>query len=90
MSLDWTRYLQIGAYDCASETVSTNEICQDQVYPQWRIFCPLTNSTHAIFTTQEETQLLTAEGILRSAIEKLNEISLECFGKSWPIRKEIE
>ena len=86
----WSKHLQIGAYDCASESVTTNEICEDQVYPQWRIFCPRTNSTHPIFKTQEETQLLTAEGIFRSAIEKMNEIAATCFGESWPIREKVQ
>jgi len=84
--LDWSKYIQIGAYDCASESISNTDICQDEKYPQWRIYCPLTNSTQLAFHTSKRT----AEDILKNSLEKLNEIADECYGKSWPIQKVIQ
>lgn len=89
VSLEWSKYLQIGAYDCASESLSSNDICQDELYPQWRIFCPLTNSTHLVLGPQQDPNDLTLEAILIIAIEKLNRMAEECYGTSWPVQPMI-
>jgi hypothetical protein len=88
--LDWAKYIQIGAYDCASESISNNDICQDEKYPQWRIYCPLTNSTQLAFDSGRRTDETKPEDILIWSLDKLNEIAQECYGKSWPIQNPIE
>ena len=89
--VDWSKYIQIGAYDCASESViSNNEICQDEKYPQWRIYCPVTNSTQLAFLSERRTNNTTAEEILIWLIEKINDIADQCYGKSWPVRSILE
>ena len=90
LHLDWSAYLQIGAYDCASESVSIGDICQDEKYPQWRIYCPLTNTTHLAFQSDERTNETKPEDILIWSLKKLNEIADQCYGKSWPIEHAIE
>ncbi len=89
-SLDWSTYLQIGAYDCASETISTTEICQDKKYPQWRIYCPLTNTTTLAFPSEQRTEQTKAEEIFIWILEKINELADQCYGKSWPVQHRIE
>jgi hypothetical protein len=88
--LDWSKYIQIGAYDCASETVSTNDICQDARYPQWRIYCPLTNSTYLAFHSSQRTDETKTEDILKWSLQKLNEIVDQCYGKAWPVQSIIQ
>jgi hypothetical protein len=90
MNLDWSKYIQIGAYDCASESVSNNDICQDKKYPQWRIYCPLTNSSQLAFHSERRTDQTTPEDILLWILEKFNDIAEQCYGKSWPIQNRIE
>jgi hypothetical protein len=90
MNLDWSKYIQIGSYDCASESVLNNDICQDKKYPQWRIYCPLTNSTVLAFDSERRTDKTKAEEILVWLLEKLNKIADQCYGKSWPIQNIIE
>ncbi|CAF4018886.1 unnamed protein product, partial [Rotaria sordida] len=89
-AINWSKYVQIGAYDCASESVSNIDICQDETYPQWRIYCPLTNSTQLAFHSDRRSANTTPEDILIWSLEKLNEIADQCYGQSWPILKMIE
>lgn len=86
---DWSKYIQIGAFDCARESTSINEICLDEKYPQWRIYCPLTNSSQLAFDTQRLANNTTAEEILMWSLEKLNAIASQCYGPTWPIRQII-
>ncbi|CAF1153829.1 unnamed protein product [Adineta steineri] len=86
----WSRYIKIGAYDCADEETSQNDICQDEAYPQWRIYCPLTNSTHIAFDSERRNSDTKPEDILMWSIRKINKIAPQCYGKSWPIRHVIE
>jgi hypothetical protein len=88
--LDWSKYIQIGAYDCASESLSNNDICQDERYPQWRIYCPLTNSTQLGFHSQQRTDQTKPEDILTWLLNKSNQIASRCYGRSWPIRNIIQ
>ncbi len=88
--LGWSRYIRIGAYDCASESESQNDICQDEAYPQWRIFCPLTNSTQLAFDSARRNADTTPEDILLWSIKKMNKIAPQCYGKSWPVRPALE
>jgi len=74
--IDWSKYIQIGAVDCANKN-----------YSQWDIYCPLTNSTRLAFQSNRRTKV---EDILRRLLKKANEIAEECYGKSWPIFKEIQ
>ena len=82
--------MRIGAYDCASETESQSDICEDEGYPQWRIFCPATNSTQLAFDSGRRTANTTPEDILLWSIKKINKIGPQCYGKNWPIRPAIE
>ncbi|CAF2330908.1 unnamed protein product [Rotaria sp. Silwood2] len=86
----WSRFIKIGAYDCASESASEHDICQDDAYPQWRIYCPLTNSTQLAFDSDRQTADTKPEDILIWSIKKMNKIAHQCYGKSWPIRDVIE
>jgi hypothetical protein len=86
----WSRYIRIGAYDCASESTLTNDICQDEGYPQWRIYCPLTNSTQLAFDSGRRNADTKPEDILLWSIKKINKIAPQCYGKTWPIRHVIE
>ena len=70
MTLDWSKYIQIGAYDCASESVSINDICQDAKYPQWRIYCPLKNSTQLAFQSDRRMNETKAEDIFNMVIRE--------------------
>lgn len=88
--LGWSRYIRIGAYDCASEGESQNDICQDEGYPKWRIFCPLTNSTQIAFDSSRRGAGVTPEDLLMWSIKKINKIAPECYGKTWPIRHALE
>lgn len=88
--LGWSKYVKVGTYDCNSESTSENDICQDDAYPQWRIFCPLTNSTHLAFDATRKTADTKPEDILMWLIRKLNKIAHDCYGKSWPIRDAIK
>jgi hypothetical protein len=90
MCLGWSRYIKMGAYDCAGETASSSQICQDDGYPQWKIYCPLTNSTQVAFDSERRTRETTPEEILLWSIKKINKIAPECYGKSWPIRSAIK
>lgn len=87
---DWSRYIKIGAYDCASDAQSSNDTCPAEGYPQWRIFCPLTNSTQLAFDSERRSGDTTPEEILMWSIKKINKIAPQCYGKSWPIRPAIE
>ncbi|CAF1263111.1 unnamed protein product [Adineta ricciae] len=86
----WSRYLRLGAYDCASESSSQNDICEDEGYPQWRIFCPLTNSTQLAFNSERRSSNTKPEDVLMWSIKKLNKIAHVCYGKTWPVRHVIE
>lgn len=88
--LGWWKYVRVGAYDCAAEKESQTDICRDEAYPQWRIFCPLTNSTQLAFDSSRRTEKTTPEDILMWLIKKINKVAPECYGKAWPIRKAIE
>ncbi|UJR33827.1 hypothetical protein I4U23_021251 [Adineta vaga] len=86
----WSRYLRIGAHDCALESSSENDTCPDEEYPQWRIFCPMTNSTQLAFDSARRSADTKPEDILMWAIKKVNKIAHVCYGKNWPIRHVIE
>ncbi|CAF4768826.1 unnamed protein product [Rotaria sp. Silwood1] len=86
----WSRYIKIGAYDCTSGSTLENDICQDKAYPQWRIYCPLTNSTQLAFDSERINVDTKPEDILMWSIKKMNKIAHQCYGKSWPIRNAIE
>jgi len=88
--LGWSKYIKIGAYDCASEPSSQNDICQDEGHPQWRIYCPLTNSTQLAFDSGRRHNDTKPEDIFMWAIKKINKIAPQCYGKTWPIRQAIE
>lgn len=88
--IGWSRYIKIGAYDCASETSEENDICVDDAYPQWRIYCPSTNATQLAFDSGRLTASNKPEEILMWSIKKINKIGPDCYGKSWPIRPAIE
>ncbi|UJR13479.1 hypothetical protein I4U23_000493 [Adineta vaga] len=89
-ALNWTKYIQIGAYDCNSESTSAGDICQDEKYPKWRIYCPLTNKTQLGFDSEQRTNQTTPEDILNWLVTKLNQIAEQCYGNSWPIENAIE
>ncbi|CAF0878512.1 unnamed protein product [Rotaria sordida] len=86
----WSRYIKIGAYDCGSESASEHDICVDEAYPQWRIYCPLTNSTQLAFDSERRNADTKPEDILMWSIKKMNKIAHQCYGKTWPIRNVIE
>lgn len=86
----WSRYIKFGAYDCAGESSAHNDICQDDGYPQWRIFCPMTNSTQLAFDPKHLPDSQKSEDILMWSIKKINKMAPHCYGKSWPIRPAIE
>ncbi|CAF4272281.1 unnamed protein product, partial [Adineta steineri] len=89
-AINWSKYIQIGAYDCASESLSIEDICQDEKYPQWRIYCPLTNTTHLAFSSERRTIKTKPEDILIWLLNKLNNINDQCYGQEWPIKNLIE
>ncbi|CAF4986294.1 unnamed protein product, partial [Rotaria sp. Silwood1] len=66
----WSRYIKIGAYDCTSGSTLENDICQDKTYPQWRIYCPLTNSTQLAFDSERINVDTKPEDILMWSIKK--------------------
>ncbi|CAF1192510.1 unnamed protein product [Adineta steineri] len=89
-AINWSKYIQIGAYDCASESLSIKDICQDEKYPQWRIYCPLTNTTHLAFSSEQRTIKTKPEEILIWLLNKLNNIADQCYGQEWPVKNMIK
>ncbi|CAF5077900.1 unnamed protein product, partial [Rotaria sp. Silwood1] len=85
-AISWSKYIQIGAYDCASETTLQSKICKNEEYPQWHIFCPLRNSTQFAFDPTLQTYNTSIEEIFIWTLKTMNKIAHECYGKSWPIR----
>ncbi|CAF2070690.1 unnamed protein product [Rotaria magnacalcarata] len=86
----WSKYIKIGAYNCASESPTENDICHDKGYPQWRIYCPATNSTQLTFDSGRRNANTKPEDFLVWSLKKMNKIAHECYGKSWPIRDVIQ
>ncbi|CAF0892240.1 unnamed protein product, partial [Didymodactylos carnosus] len=78
----WSKYVQIGAVDCRVEDI----ICIDKFYPTWRIFCPLKNSTIPLQTDDHPM----IEDLIKTAIQKLNDVANDCYGENWPIKNEIK
>lgn len=86
----WSRYIKFGATDCTDTKSDSNDVCVDVDYPQWRIYCPSTNSTQLAFDSAIRSGDTKAEDIVMWSIKKINKIAPDCYGKSWPIRPPIE
>ena len=66
------------------------DICQDDKYPQWRIYCPLTNSTRIGFPLEQRRETTTIKDIFFWLLTQLNKVAHQCYGTSWPIQNPIQ
>ncbi|CAF1174769.1 unnamed protein product [Rotaria sordida] len=89
-AINWSKYIQIGTYDCTNESLLMNDICQDKEYPHGSIYCPLTNTIQLAFYLEQKLDNIKFEDILIYLLNKLNKIANQCYGESWPIKNIIE